>query len=806
MAGAGIFLCILLLHFFISTALCNAGFIFTEEPSERAGKSDGYCSKILRAQGTRNEGYNEFRLRVEGDPENYQPGSTYRVTLYASSPAYFRGFTLIALREGREGDKEEDYAGNFQVRQQFNLLSYVIEMIQNENVDITTCIFFNCKLPSVIQVKVMASIVQKRIIYFQDEGSLTKRMCEKESLYGETTEKPLLDCCACGTAKYRVTFYGNWSEKVHPKDYPRRANHWSAIIGASHSKNYVLWEYGGYASEGIKKVAELGSPVSMEEEIRQKGDDVLTVIKMKAQWPAWQPFNVRAAPSAEFSVDRTRHLMSFLTMLGPSPDWNVGLSAEDLCTKECGWAQRVVQDMIPWDAGTDNGVTYESPNKPTVPQEKIRPLTSLDHPQSPFYDPEGGAITPVARVVVERIARKGEQCNVVPDNVDDIVADIAQEEKEEDDTPETCIYSNWSPWSACSSATCDKGKRMRQRMLKAQLDLSVPCPHTQDFEPCMGPGCSDEEGSTCTMSEWITWSPCSMSCGMGLRSRERYVKQFPDDGSVCTLPTEENEKCIVNEECTPNSCLVTEWGEWDSCSATCGLGMKRRERMVKMPPPDGSICGAEVLEVEKCMMPECHTIPCMLSPWSDWSDCSVTCGKGMRTRQRVLKSPVELGECIEDLDQVEKCMLPECPTDCMVSEWTEWSECNKSCGKGHMIRTRIVKLEPQFGGDSCPETVQRKKCKIRKCNRDDGQGQVNSDEKKRRKEAREKRRIRFDSQYLQYDHCCKMRPWSSWTDCTKLCGGGIQERLMTAKKRLKSAQLPSCKDRKEIRACNVYPC
>lgn len=41
-----------------------------------------------------------------------------------------------------------------------------------------------------------------------------------------------------------------------------------------------------------------------------------------------------------------------------------------------------------------------------IPQEKIRPLTSLDHPQSPFYDPEGGAITPVARVLVERIARK----------------------------------------------------------------------------------------------------------------------------------------------------------------------------------------------------------------------------------------------------------------------------------------------------------------------------------------------------------------------------------------------------------------
>lgn len=67
----------------------------------------------------------------------------------------------------------------------------------------------------------------------------------------------------------------------------------------------------------------------------------------------------RAAPSAEFSVDRTRHLMSFLTMLGPSPDWNVGLSGEDLCTKDCGWVQKLVTDLIPWDAGTDGGVTYE---------------------------------------------------------------------------------------------------------------------------------------------------------------------------------------------------------------------------------------------------------------------------------------------------------------------------------------------------------------------------------------------------------------------------------------------------------------
>ncbi|XP_039394976.1 spondin-1 isoform X1 [Mauremys reevesii] len=779
---------------------------FSDETLEKATKSEGYCSRILRAQGTRREGYNEFSLRVEGDPEFYKPGNNYRVTLSAATPAYFRGFTLIALKEGKEGDKEDDHAGTFQIidEEETQFMSNCPVAVTESTPRRRTRIHVFWTAPPVGTgcVILKASIVQKRIIYFQDEGSLTKKLCEQDSTFEGVTDKPILDCCACGTAKYRLTFYGNWSEKMHPKDYPRRANHWSAIIGGSHSKNYVLWEYGGYASEGVKQVAELGSPVKMEEEIRQQSDEVLTVIKAKAQWPAWQPLNVRAAPSAEFSVDRTRHLMSFLTMLGPSPDWNVGLSAEDLCTKDCGWVQKVVQDLIPWDAGTDSGVTYESPNKPTIPQEKIRPLTSLDHPQSPFYDPEGGSIAVVARVVIERIARKGEQCNIIPDNVDDIVADLVPEEKEEDDTPETCIYSNWSPWSACSSSTCDKGKRMRQRMLKAQLDLSVPCPDTQDFQPCMGPGCSDEDGSTCMMSEWITWSPCTVSCGMGMRSRERYVKQFPDDGSMCKVPTEETEKCIVNEECSPSSCLVTEWAEWNECSASCGMGMKKRHRMIKMTPADGSMCNTETTEVEKCMMPECHTIPCMLSPWSEWSDCSVTCGKGMRTRQRMLKSAAELGDCNEELEQVEKCMLPECPIDCELTEWSKWSECNKSCGKGHMIRTRMIKMEPQFGGAPCPETVQRKKCRIRKCLRGPGL------EKRRWKEAREKRRSEHAKEDVDGELYpgCKMRPWTAWSECTKLCGGGIQERFMTVKKRFKSTQFTSCKDKKEIRACNVHPC
>lgn len=44
-----------------------------------------------------------------------------------------------------------------------------------------------------------------------------------ERVVGATVASAV-ECCACGTAKYRLTFYGNWSEDVHPRDYPRECH------------------------------------------------------------------------------------------------------------------------------------------------------------------------------------------------------------------------------------------------------------------------------------------------------------------------------------------------------------------------------------------------------------------------------------------------------------------------------------------------------------------------------------------------------------------------------------------------------
>ena len=61
-----------------------------------------------------------------------------------------------------------------------------------------------------------------------------------------------------------------------------------------------------------------------------------------------------------------------VSMLGPSPDWIVGVSGLELCLKNCTWAEEKELFLYPWDAGVDSGISYESPDSPTFPQQKIR--------------------------------------------------------------------------------------------------------------------------------------------------------------------------------------------------------------------------------------------------------------------------------------------------------------------------------------------------------------------------------------------------------------------------------------------------
>lgn len=61
----------------------------------------------------------------------------------------------------------------------------------------------------------------------------------------------------------------------------------------------------------------------------------------------------------------------------PSPDWFVGVDSLNLC-EGSRWKQEVTIDLQPYDAGTDSGFTFSSPNFPTSPPENITKVTSCN--------------------------------------------------------------------------------------------------------------------------------------------------------------------------------------------------------------------------------------------------------------------------------------------------------------------------------------------------------------------------------------------------------------------------------------------
>lgn len=48
-----------------------------------------------------------------------------------------------------------------------------------------------------------------------------------------------------------------------------RLLHWSNILGASHSRKYMVWQYGQHASRGVKELCEFAYTRTLEKEIKQ---------------------------------------------------------------------------------------------------------------------------------------------------------------------------------------------------------------------------------------------------------------------------------------------------------------------------------------------------------------------------------------------------------------------------------------------------------------------------------------------------------------------------------------------------------
>jgi hypothetical protein len=173
------------------------------------------------------------------------------------------------------------------------------------------------------------------------------------------------DVALAETTEYRVTFESTWSAQTHPFQFPANA-HFSGLIGGTHTDQVSFWQVGELASPGIQAMAEQGLKTVLAQEVQAAIDAGTANAVLSGNGISPSPGSV----SLTFPVDDTFPFVTLVSMLAPSPDWFVGVSGLRL-HENGAWIPQIVVDLALYDAGTDDGLSYTSPNQPSMPHVPI---------------------------------------------------------------------------------------------------------------------------------------------------------------------------------------------------------------------------------------------------------------------------------------------------------------------------------------------------------------------------------------------------------------------------------------------------
>lgn len=360
-------------------------------------------------------------------------------------------------------------------------------------------------------------------------------------------------------------------------------------------------------------MAEHGSTRQLETELKSESQHIRTIIKARGiAYP-----NVTGKTFAVFRVDSRHHLVSLVSQIDPSPDWIVGVSGLELCQRDCTWVEQKTMNLYPWDAGTDSGPSYTSPNEATYPKDLIRRIKSdtPNDPRSPFYDANGQDMKPMARIYFTRQRLYDKNCDVRPSGGlggGGGAGGAGGGNEDRFRVVESCATTPWGPWGSCKSE-CGAGTQHRQRKYL---------------------------------------SSNSQGCNTVLTERKECYTHCP------ALPTDDDTNDVGPE------CELTEWSSFTKCSKKCGKGVQvatrmyrkpsarqKCERGTRNPPPlqrtvecDGSECGGDITErtdpdrsgeIDDNEPPRfSDESKCKWSAWSLFSPCNRNCDQGNMMRYR----------------------------------------------------------------------------------------------------------------------------------------------------------------------------
>lgn len=180
------------------------------------------------------------------------------------------------------------------------------------------------------------------------------------------------------TVTYQLTINNDWSAATHPANFPGDA-HFSWLGGGTHNSNVSFWTVGEMASPGMVQMAETGNVdilVNTEVQAAIDAGNAFSGIYEKKYTPEILPGP--GSRTTTFQIRDQFPLVTLVTMLGPSPDWFVGVSGLALYENNA-WIDQLDVNLALYDGGTRSDIT---PHMGGTLSDPVQPISLITYDNS----------------------------------------------------------------------------------------------------------------------------------------------------------------------------------------------------------------------------------------------------------------------------------------------------------------------------------------------------------------------------------------------------------------------------------------
>merc|ERR1712087_959723 len=86
---------------------------------------------------------------------------------------------------------------------------------------------------------------------------------------------------------------------------------------------------------------------------------------------------------------------------------------------------------------------------------------------------------------------------------------------------------------------------------------------------------------------------------------------------------------------------------------------------------------------------------------------------GSRVREKTVE-PENGGDACPELSETRECNTQACSAPCELNDWGDWGMCSKQCDQGHEERTKSIGV-PAVGQGTCPSILSKDRYGTRTC-------------------------------------------------------------------------------------------